>query len=166
MKTICIIAIYFNILFCAEILLIDGTILNGKIITSTDNMLEIKVSYSDEILKINRNNVVSINFQYLGRKNTPKPAPQLPSDFSFVAANIEEAGENVVKFKNTFRAGFIIQFISTTIMLLYPENLALKNIFLVGTISGGLIQIISLDKAGMAGVYLDEAAYELEKLDQ
>ena len=98
-------------------------------------------------------------------KNCQK-RPQLPSDFSFAAANIEEAGENLVTFKNIFMTGFILQFISTTIMVLYPENTALKNMFLAGTISGGLIQIISLNKAGMAGVYLDEAAYELEKLDQ
>ena len=60
MKKLITISLLLNLIFCAEIQLIDGIKLNGEIISSTDDIIELKVSYSQEPLLIERKNILNI----------------------------------------------------------------------------------------------------------
>ena len=81
MKKLITISLLLNLIFCAEIQLINGTNLNGKIISSTDDIIELKVSYSQEPLLIERKNILNIiydNFNGLLRPNWSYDNPKDP----------------------------------------------------------------------------------------
>ena len=61
-------------LFSTQVILIDGTIINGEIISISDEELQIKVSYSEDLFKINRNQILDIKFD---ESSTASPVPQL-----------------------------------------------------------------------------------------
>ena len=83
MKKIITISLLLNLIFCAEIQLIDGTKLNGEIISSTDDIIELKVSYSQEPLLIERKNILNIIFE---ENNTKQPDNYEPNMMQYYAS--------------------------------------------------------------------------------
>jgi hypothetical protein len=165
MKKIFMLCFFFQMLFCAEILLVDGTKLNGEIISSSDTVLQIKVAYSNDLLTINKTNILNIEFANTAEPNFVNTSRTKISDFSATARNIEKAGANLVAFQRQYYTGFFIQVVSSSMLFLTMNESAIP-IAMVGGIMGTIMQLMSFSKVGVAGEELDEAAEELRKIEE
>lgn len=144
-----------SILNSAQITLINGTKLNGEIISQNNIELKLKLSESEELLSINKNQILNI-FEY----------NMNPSNINFYdsAKNIELAGSNLVAFQSQFYIGFLIQAVSAIVFFVADDGDKLKKtVGAIGFLTGGLIQLSSFNKVGDAGENLKKASIELRK---
>lgn len=166
MKGILITVLVFgSILNSAQIILIDGTKINGEIISSDDTELKIKVTYSEDLITVNRNQVLKINFEDFGGLNAGVNSPPNIVDFSSTARKIEQAGSNLVEFKSQYYTGFFIQ-VASIVLIFLAEDDEFLSIALIGSLAGSIMQLFSFSKVGAAGEDLEAAARELGRLKE
>tara|TARA_B100000315_G_C14423969_1_gene516910 strand:+ start:326 stop:823 length:498 start_codon:yes stop_codon:yes gene_type:complete len=165
MKRIVILGFFLQILFGTEILLIDGTKINGEIISSSNTQLQIKVSYSDDLIQINKDNIIDIDFENLIEKKSSSIDQTNIGDFSATAKNLEKAGKYLVDFRSLYYTGFFIQ-IATSAVVLLSDGSNSMPILLIGSGMGLILQLMSISKVGEAGEELDEAAEELIRISE
>tara|TARA_B100000315_G_C14595769_1_gene599104 strand:+ start:1658 stop:1981 length:324 start_codon:yes stop_codon:yes gene_type:complete len=105
-KLLIALLIYNGFIYSAQIVLIDGTKINGEIINSTDEELQLKVSYSEDLITINRSQVLDIIFSESSNRsiltqNTGSLRSQNTIvDFSETANRVERAGLKLIDFKS------------------------------------------------------------------
>ena len=159
-------------LFSTQVILIDGTIIKGEIISTSDEELQIKVSYSEDLLKINRNQVLDIKFdESLNAPPVPQSQPYVALssqtssvDLSHAAIRIELAGEKLINFKENYYTGFFISTIGFFFMFVaQEEGLALAGF--CTSVVGSAIQLMAFTKAGAAGEELKVAAQEMKRIN-
>ena len=171
-KILLVLLIGGSTLFSTQVILIDGTIIKGEIISTTDEELQIKVSYSEDLLKIDRNKVLNIKFDE--SSNSP-PVPQLQPyvalssqtssvDLSNAAIRVDLAGEKLINFKNNYYGGVMFSFIGYFLLFISEdEGLATAGFGML--IAGNLMQLMAFSKAGAAGEELKDAAQEMKRIN-
>ena len=173
-KILIALLIGMSFIYSAQVVLIDGTRLTGEIISASDEEIQIKVSYSEDLIKINRENVLDIKFDVSAISSTmihPESLKDLPSktpsvNLDHVASRLDEAGENLVKFTGQYYAGAIMYFIGFTMILIAEED---ENLIVAGSVFalfGSVFQFFSYSKARVAGVELKKAADEMKNINK
>lgn len=139
-----------SFLYSAQITLIDGTTITGEIISSSDAELQIKVTYSDDLLTINRNQVLDINFKGQNETYSRETSQSTTLDFYPAATKINLAGQSLENFRSQYYTGFWIQVASIGFMFMSRDDSGFI-IAIMGNLIGSVVQLMAFSHAGEAG---------------
>ena len=144
--------ILLSFCFNAELLLVDGSKLYGNIISSSDDVISIQLTYNGDIIEIERSKILNIDFnsENMLKQNTNSNLHP-PSSFLFAA------GDDLTKFRNQYYIGAALQFFGYILLASADDSdeVAMPGVMIL---IGGLIQLFSYDKIGDAGAKLKAEA--------
>mgnify|MGYP001264050631 CR=1 FL=1 len=143
---------FLSMIYGVEIQLVDGNTINGEIISNSDTKMTIKTSYSEDLIELDKSQILNISFDSSDSKKSNSEAGYQGIN----KRDIQSAGKSLSKFRSQYYTGTIMQFLGYVLAASEDgDGDGTAPILLV--IIGGLMQLTSFNHAGEAGEHLERS---------